>query len=337
MASINAIRAQTGKALDCVIAGGAPLAGLPILPYPLIWEYDVATQRDCGDPSAWYPTLNLVQIQRDRAPSFWEGVGQDIISAGRGFLASFDPLSFARFANAQVQKAEQRQEAGESLVQLKQQFDVKGRALVAGLKPEVPMAFDSEFGFGSIFDSVIDFGGGLVSELGGVSGILETATPFISQALFQPQQAIAMPVAASAAAVRQAAAASGALAMRTGAVVGRSFFNRFPNLATAIQKMRNAGQNIKRSQLYSMLRRFGPEFLITGGILTAAAVSELMMAGPGHRRMNPANVKALRRSMRRLKSFHNLCVDTDQLRSRGRRRAPSGSCKSGGISVVKAG
>lgn len=36
-----------------------------------------------------------------------------------------------------------------------------------------------------------------------------------------------------------------------------------------------------------------------------------------HRRMNPANSKALRRAARRIKSFHKLCQVTDLLKSRG--------------------
>ena len=119
----------------------------------------------------------------------------------------------------------------------------------------------------------------------------------------------------------------GSVAPSTGAVsalrgVGRRFFDKYPNLAVAIQGYRNMGKNITRAKLYSLMKRFGPEFLITGGILSAAAISELMMAGPGHRRMNPGNVKALRRSLRRLESFHHLCVKVDKLRkprSRGRK------------------
>lgn len=103
-------------------------------------------------------------------------------------------------------------------------------------------------------------------------------------------------------------------AARAVATVGRSFFARFPNLATAIQGYRNMGKNVTRAKLYSLLKRFGPEFLITGGILTAAAVNELLIAGPGRRRMNPGNVKALRRSLRRLESFHGLCMRVDKLR-----------------------
>jgi len=107
---------------------------------------------------------------------------------------------------------------------------------------------------------------------------------------------------------------AGTAVMKSVGTVGRSFFNRYPNLATAMQMLRNQGKNVKRSQLYSLLKRFGPEFLITGGILTAAAVNELMIAGPGRRRMNPGNISALRRSMRRLESFHKVCVRADQLR-----------------------
>lgn len=110
---------------------------------------------------------------------------------------------------------------------------------------------------------------------------------------------------------------------RAGVAVGRGFFNRFPNLAVAIQGFRNMGRKVTRGQLYSLLKRFGPDVLITGGILSAAAISELMVAGPGRRRMNPANVKALRRSLRRLESFHHLCVRVDKLRRPRSRKAGS--------------
>jgi len=113
--------------------------------------------------------------------------------------------------------------------------------------------------------------------------------------------------------------------MRVTAMVSRKFFEKFPNLARELQAFRNAGMaQITRSRLYSMLKRFGPDLLIGGGILTAAAVSELMMAGPGHRRMNAGNAKALRRSMRRIESFHRLCQRADSLRAPRRRSAKSG-------------
>jgi len=122
---------------------------------------------------------------------------------------------------------------------------------------------------------------------------------------------------------------------RVGGMIGRSFFAKYPNLATAIQGFRNAGRNITRKQLWSMLKRFGPDVLISGGILSAVAISELMMAGPGHRRMNPGNVKALRRSLRRLESFHHLCQRADKFRRPARRGKV---CKTGsGSQFVRQG
>lgn len=116
-------------------------------------------------------------------------------------------------------------------------------------------------------------------------------------------------------------------ALRSGAAVGRTFFNKFPNLATSLQQLRLRGMNVKRSQLYRMLRRFGPELLISGGLLTAAAVNELLVAGPGHRRMNAANGKALRRAARRIKAFHSLCGTADLLKTRRRSGSKCGTCR----------
>jgi hypothetical protein len=123
---------------------------------------------------------------------------------------------------------------------------------------------------------------------------------------------------------------------RAGAVVARSFFNRFPNLAVALQGLRNAGKKVTRANLYSLMKRFGPDFLITGGILSAAAVSELAMAGPGRRRMNPGNVKALRRAHRRMKSFHHICATNDHLLSHRRRSTRKIGSTSQTITAVRA-
>ncbi len=160
------------------------------------------------------------------------------------------------------------------------------------------------------------------SQLGGAgSYAIGTAGSGYPTATYQPVMAASGPALAGIA--------------RVGAVVGRSFFQRFPNLATAIQGFRNAGMNITRSKLYGLLRRFGPDFLIAGGILSAAAVSELMMAGPGRRRMNPGNVKALRRAHRRMKSFHHVCQVNDTLLTHRRRRSSSRSACGPSITQVK--
>jgi len=142
-----------------------------------------------------------------------------------------------------------------------------------------------------------------VSSIGNIAGI---ASSFI--------QPTGVPMGGNTSGQAIPVAASGRALVGLGAAVGRRFFEKFPNLATAIQMYRNQGKNITRGKLFALVRRFGPEFVITGGILTAAAVNELMIAGPGTRRMNPGNVKALRKSLRRLESFHHLCARVDKLR-----------------------
>jgi hypothetical protein len=180
-----------------------------------------------------------------------------------------------------------------------------------------PMGLD----LGGILNSVGQaFGGNQNSYFNAISNIATTAAQFV------PQQ--------TSLAARPLLPAAGGAVARAGAMVGRSFFNRFPNLATAIQQLRNRGMNVKRSQLWTLLKRFGPEVLVTGGLLTAAAVNELMVAGPGRRRMNPGNVHALRRSMRRLQSFHKLCVTADQLR---RPRSRKGCKTSSSTQFVRQG
>jgi hypothetical protein len=120
---------------------------------------------------------------------------------------------------------------------------------------------------------------------------------------------------------------------RGGAVVGRGFFNRFPNLAVVIQSLRNQGKSVTRAKLWSLMKRFGPDFLISGGILTAAAASELAMAGPGRRRMNAGNVKALRKAHRRMTAFHHICTKNDTLlHARRRKTAPN---RFGGTSITQ--
>lgn len=176
------------------------------------------------------------------------------------------------------------------------------------------MGFFDDFGL----DAVVDWASDIFDDvsLGEVAGFgLDVAQTFLPQ----NTQAVAIPVMSKVPQIAGAAgsAAAGAIA-RVGPTVGRRFFNKFPNLATAIQKMRNAGHNVSRSKLYSMVKRFGPEFMVTAGIMSAAAVSELLIAGPGHRRMNPANAKALRRATRRIKSFHKLCGDADVIKTRRR-------------------
>lgn len=179
------------------------------------------------------------------------------------------------------------------------------------------MAFsdgDTGFSFDNFFGGVGQvLQGGLGQNLLGIG--TQALSGFVQGQFGQPQ-------------VLQTSMAAVPAIVRGGAMVGRSFFNRFPNLATAIQGYLNRGIAVNRSKLWSLLKRFGPDFLISGGILTAAAVSELTIAGPGRRRMNPGNVKALRRAHRRMKAFHNVCRSNDMLLGGSKRRKVSSSGQS---------
>lgn len=157
------------------------------------------------------------------------------------------------------------------------------------------------------------FGGNQNPYFQGISNVAGLASQFVPQPSAQ-QVALRLPGPTQLPALGRSLAPA----------VGRGFFNKYPNLATAMTQLRARGFKVKRSQLWNLMKRFGPELLVTGGLLTAASISELMMAGPGRRRMNPGNVTALRRSMRRLESFHKLCGTADKLR-RPRGRMSKGS------------
>lgn len=210
-----------------------------------------------------------------------------------------------------AQETLQVSDEGRQIIELG--IDAAQTFLTSGIATEDLMGFFDDLSF----DSFSDWAGDLVSEVdwGQAAGLgLDAVQTFLPQQTYGGG-AVAVPVMSKVPQI--AGAAAGAIA-KVGPTVGRSFFNKWPNLATAIQKMRNAGQNVSRSKLYSMLKRFGPEFLVTAGIMSAAAVSELILAGPGHRRMNPANSKALRRATRRIKSFHRLCGEADVIKTRRR-------------------
>ena len=74
-----------------------------------------------------------------------------------------------------------------------------------------------------------------------------------------------------------------------------------------------------------MGRVLGPVAVAGALGLTIEELGSLILADSQRvrRRMNPANVTALRRSMRRIQSFHRLCQKADTLSSGRRRRSPS--------------
>lgn len=96
------------------------------------------------------------------------------------------------------------------------------------------------------------------------------------------------------------------MAARAAAAGIASWSVRYPALWQALQRMRAQGTAGSINKLWSMLKQWGPTSLST--VIGAAAVADLISYRTTHkrRRMNPANTRALRRSLRRLKSFDNL-------------------------------
>lgn len=276
----------------------AMIAGTP--------NYSQVLNSILADPS----TLKLKQFVEPKDTPWWkEAIG---VLTTIGGLFSGNPLIAAGGAMS-LQNEDKRLQAARA-----RSNALPARSIFPSLSEIAPVGQPYTEGgimFEDLFDNVAGFfdtGSWDVDW----SSVLDVGTDLASN--YFAGGAVATPaLAASGPAMR---AAGGAVARTGGAVVGRGFFNRFPALAVGIQKLRNAGQNVTRAKLYAMVKKFGPEFIISGGILTAAAVNELMLAGPGHRRMNPANSKALRRSIRRVQSFHRLCQKADVIASHAKRR-----------------
>lgn len=98
---------------------------------------------------------------------------------------------------------------------------------------------------------------------------------------------------------------------------------QFPSLWQAVQRFRGNGVPMTVEKLYSALKRFGPSAMT--GIIGAAALNDLITYKATHkrRRMNVANTKALRKSLRRLQGFENLSHKVSAQLSRAcRTRSP---------------
>lgn len=92
----------------------------------------------------------------------------------------------------------------------------------------------------------------------------------------------------------------------------------------------NLGKSISLRAAMIIIRRMGkilqsPTAIAAALGLTIGELEQILVAnsvqGSQGRRMNPGNVKALRRAHRRINSFHKLCSDNDRLKTPRRRRA----------------
>jgi hypothetical protein len=178
---------------------------------------------------------------------------------------------------------------------------------------------------GSVFDTAIsdvtgvfapatDISSGSVGNLGG-GGYVVPMTPTYSTAQFSPAgMMVQNPV-------------------QLGAVVagGRALMTRFPQLWSALVALtQQFGRKFTVENLRGMIRKYGPGLVV--GLIGQAAMIELSVYDATHkrRRMNVANVRALRRGLRRLKGFerlsHRVSAQLSRTAHRGRSRARVGRC-----------
>lgn len=184
-----------------------------------------------------------------------------------------------------------------------------------GLFDDVFSTFDSAVSniFGGNTGTSGSFLGG--SDSGG-SSFLPVSYPAFQTQQFQNPVTYAQPVMASVPALSSGVA-----------MVGRSLM-RFPALAAALVALsQQFGKKFTPEMLWRMLKNNGPG--LVGGLIGGAAMNELAIWKTTHksRRMNPANTRALRRSLRRLKSFDRLSSRvTSQLQRAGGRRRTTRRC-----------
>lgn len=169
-----------------------------------------------------------------------------------------------------------------------------------GLFDLVDSIFDPDSGGGFFGNVIQEIGGGF---MGGSYG----GQPQQTMSYGQPSYAMAgTPVMGSVPAVAARAVAAG-LPM---------WASRFPSLWQALARLKGSGSKMSVDKLLGALRKWGPTAL--SGMIGAQAVSELITYSMvrKRRRMNPANSRALRRSLRRLRAFDNLSHRvTTQLKS----------------------
>ena len=163
-------------------------------------------------------------------------------------------------------------------------------------------------------------GNPLLQQVAGIGSSFAQAflpTPSITGS-FVPQPQIQAPVAPPVVQTMSAAPAvraTSALAVQTAMLLAkvRARFGKNLSLSAALSRIRSLGKVLE------------PTVVASAVGLTAAELASLIVAGSARkrRRMNPANVHALRRSARRIESFHKLCSRVDVLRSRRSRSSRS--------------
>lgn len=207
------------------------------------------------------------------------------------------------------------------------------------LSPETVGGFAmSDWDFSTIFEG-FDFGSL------GQSLVTEVGLPVLRQELIgtPPMMPQAINVAAPSSQALQSIRGSIAPAL-TGAMAGAGMLAAKQAVQAILQKIAiNTGlrsvPSLNRIVMFAKkaIPWIGQAAVAAGLAITVEELSTLIFhqATKKRRRMNAGNAHALRRSMRRIESFHKLCQRADMLKSRGCRTRKK--CGSGSTQFVRQG
>lgn len=160
------------------------------------------------------------------------------------------------------------------------------------------------------------------------AGVFPIGPPIASGPV--PQVAMARTIGPATSLAVQTARAVGSMTTR---LVAPILIKIAETLGRRSMTLRQAVKIIRRTGTF-----LGPAAAAAAVGITLSEMAELIMVDSSRprRRMNPANISALRRSMRRIQSFHRLCVKADTLRSRGRRSSRRVAAGHPGTTIVQA-
>lgn len=324
MASLNYLLSIPGfgTGLECIQGTGYLSAGLPVLPHPFIWEYQYDRNLPCNDKNAWLPAVDIVWLQHETDP----GLVENLVNLGKLAISTFvfdSPLAFVSYYQNSV--ALQNQQAAVAAAAEAGTEQIQAQYTAQHPYTEAPM---DEFGdiFSGIGDFFTDFSvSDYLPSSDTFSSLAQITAPILSATLAQPT---AYPVAqrptggtvypvAGVPSVQQRAVMAGLPRWAA------SFPNLWQYVRTKFPTMSAASAV---SGLLSLLSKYGPTALVS--MLGSAVVGELLTykVTKKRRRMNVANTRALRRSVRRLKGFNRLSHKVAAQLGRAGVRRRSGRC-----------
>lgn len=191
----------------------------------------------------------------------------------------------------------------------------------------------------ALFGSILSTLGGVGSFLGQVTGTLgairQLSAPSPSLILPATGPVVQQPIVTAARIPMARAPVSQALSAGVAAISAGMTRIIAPILIKIAEATGSTTMTLRRAVkiVRRMGRAIGPASVAVALGLSIEELGTLILADSQRirRRMNPANVSALRRSMRRIQSFHKLCQKADLLKggSRSRRKSRSSSVGEG--------